>query len=108
MERPLTGRPACGGAGASRGPIAAADPATAESSGPGPLAAVGVIRQDGQPETSSVDAVIVPPTGNPAEERRLPIFDAVESNWFKGGRRPPASSRTAGHGGSSPADDRWR
>ncbi len=94
-------------AAASR-PISPATPATAESSGPGPLAAVGVIRQDGQPETSSVDAMIVPPTGNPAEERRLPIFDAVESNWFKGGRRTPGSSRTAGNRWSSPGDDGWR
>jgi len=94
-------------AAASR-PISPANPATAESSGPGPLVAVGVIRQDGQPETSSVDAVIVPPTGNPAEERRLPIFDAVESNWFKGGRRTPGSSRTAGNRWSSPGDDGWR
>jgi len=55
----------------------------------------------------SVDAVIVPPTGNPAEERRLPIFDAVESHWFQGGRRTSGSSSAAGNRWSSPADEGW-
>ena len=65
-----------------------------------------------QPETDSGDSsVIVPSTGNPAEERRLPIFEAVESNWFKGGRRVPGSAHTAVRTGSqwsSPADVGWR
>ena len=41
-----------------------------------------------QQETRSGDSgVIVPAAVNPAEERRLPIFEAVESSWFK--RRSP-------------------
>ena len=48
---------------------------------------------------------------NPAEERRLPIFEAVESSWFSGARRAPGSARTAVKAGgqwSSPADEGWR
>jgi hypothetical protein len=63
-------------------------------------------------ETDSGDiSVIVPSTGNPVEERRLPIFEAVESNWFRGGRRVPGSTHTAVRTGSqwsSPADVGWR
>jgi len=65
-----------------------------------------------QQETASGDSsVIVPSTGNPAEERRLPIFEAVESNWFRGGRRVPGSAHTAVRTESqwsSPADVGWR
>ncbi len=96
------------------------DPAAAGSSGPGPLGVPGgqaaggqaagahAVRQGRQHETGSVEAVVVPPTGNPAEERRLPIFDAIESHWFQGGRRTPGSPRTAGNRWSSPADEGWR
>jgi len=53
----------------------------------------------------------VPAAVNPAEERRLPIFEAVESSWFNGARRGPDSARTAVNAGgqwSSPADEGWR
>jgi hypothetical protein len=53
----------------------------------------------------------VPAAVNPAEERRLPIFEAVESSWFNGARRAPDSARTAVNAGgqwSSPADEGWR
>jgi signal transduction histidine kinase len=64
-----------------------------------------------QQETGSSDSgVIVPATVNPAEERRLPIFEAVESSWFRGARAP-GSARTAVKAGgqwSSPADEGWR
>jgi hypothetical protein len=50
-------------------------------------------------------------TGNPPEERRLPIFDSVESSWFSGSRRTPDSSSDAAASGnrwSSPADGEWQ
>jgi hypothetical protein len=53
----------------------------------------------------------VPAAVNPAEERRLPIFEAVESSWFNGARQAPDSARTAVNAGgqwSSPADEGWR
>ena len=63
-------------------------------------------------ETRSSDSgVVVPAAVNPAEERRLPIFEAVESSWFNGARRAPDSARTAVNAGgqwSSPADEGWR
>ena len=55
--------------------------------------------------------VLVPSTGKPEEEHRLPIFEAVESNWFRGGGRVPGSALTAVRTGShwsSPADAGWR
>jgi signal transduction histidine kinase len=51
--------------------------------------------------------VSVPHGGQPAEERRLPIYDSVESHWFGGGRRTPGSARAAGSRWSSPADEGW-
>jgi signal transduction histidine kinase len=65
-----------------------------------------------QQETGSGDTgVVVPAAVNPAEERRLPIYEAVESSWFSGARRAPGSARTAAKAGgqwSSPADEGWR
>jgi signal transduction histidine kinase len=62
-------------------------------------------------ETSSADgSVIVPPAEGLAEPRRLPIFDSVESHWFRGGRQVPGSSggnAAAGSRWSSPADEGW-
>jgi signal transduction histidine kinase len=56
--------------------------------------------------------IIVPPTGSAGEEHRLPIFESVESDWFRRGKH--GASR-AGHvnsvasaGWTSPADEGWR
>jgi hypothetical protein len=65
-----------------------------------------------QQETASGDsAVVVPAPVNSVEERRLPIYEAVESSWFSSARRAPDSARTAVKAGgqwSSPADEGWR
>ncbi len=62
--------------------------------------------------TSSVaDTVIVPPTGDRGGEQRLPVFNSVESRWFREGRSAPGSpgqASAAGSGWSSPADAGWR
>src|SRR5580698_8754758 len=65
----------------------------------------------GQQQSSAQGGVIIPPVEGPAETRRLPIFDSIESNWF-GGRREASSSSSgltaaAGSGWSSPADEGW-
>ena len=55
--------------------------------------------------------VVVPPAEDPAETRRLPIFDAVESHWFSGNRNAPGRSgptTAAASDWSSPADGGWR
>ena len=114
-----------GPVGQSAGPEPApqADPATAglppqgtNASAPGgsgteQLAPLRAPTAPVQQETGSGDSgVVVPPTVNAAEERRLPIFEAVESSWFSGARRAPGSARTAVKAGgnwSSPADEGW-
>ncbi len=62
---------------------------------------------------TSRGAVIVPPADGLGKEHRLPIFEAVESDWFRRGRQ--AVGRPGGHDGeasngwaSSPADEGWR
>jgi hypothetical protein len=55
--------------------------------------------------------VVVPAPVNAVEERRLPIYEAIESSWFSGARQAPGSARTAVKAGgqwSSPADEGWR
>jgi signal transduction histidine kinase len=62
----------------------------------------------GQEQRAAEGGVIVPPVEGPPETRRLPIFDAVESNWFRGGREASSNSTTtAGSRWSSPADQGW-
>jgi signal transduction histidine kinase len=102
-------------AAVSSPPVPQADPLMARTGGSGTgqlVSAPQVTTAALQQETGSADSsVVVPPTADPAEERRLPIFEAVESSWFKGGRRTPGTARTAVTAGShwsSPADDGWR
>ena len=80
---------------------------TAQLASP-PLASTAPVQQEtGSGETG----VVVSAAMNPAEERRLPIYEAVESSWFSGARPAPGSSRTAAKAGgqwSSPADEGWR
>jgi hypothetical protein len=59
--------------------------------------------------------VIVPPAESLAEENRLPIFEAVESDWFRHGRNAFSWSGDAAEtetetetSWASPADDGWR
>ena len=72
------------------------------------LARTAPVQQEADPDNSGV---IVPAAVNPTEERRLPIYEAVESSWFSGARGAPGSARTAAKAGgqwSSPADEGWR
>ena len=63
------------------------------------------------PETSSAhNSVIVPPAEG-AEGQRLPVFEAVESDWFRRVHKRfgmSASTAEANDGWASPADDGWR
>jgi hypothetical protein len=80
--------------------------------GPVPQAAPAMATAGLQQETASGDsAVVVSAPVSTVEERRLPIYEAIESSWFSGARRTPASARTAVHTAgqwSSPADEGWR
>ena len=70
----------------------------------------------GQPPASAaVAAAVSAPAGaepdlaeEPAEERRLPIYEAVESDWFGSGRTQPGGSGAAAGGWTSPSDRGWR
>jgi len=62
---------------------------------------------------STNGGVIVPPAASLGEENRLPIFEAVESDWFRrgrptvdvpGGRAEPQPVRTW----TSPSDEGWK
>jgi len=54
--------------------------------------------------------VIVPPALSPAADSRLPIFESVESDWFRRSRRggDAPDSGTPTEAWSSPADEGWR
>jgi signal transduction histidine kinase len=58
--------------------------------------------------------IIVPPAASAGagEEHRLPIFESVESDWFRRGRhgasRAEQVNSVASGGWTSPADDGWR
>jgi signal transduction histidine kinase len=62
----------------------------------------------------SPSGVIVPPAQDTAAETRLPIFEAVESDWFRRVRRAMPTTgqdgeiRSNGDSWSSPADAGWR
>jgi hypothetical protein len=87
------------------GAPAAAAPATTEASQDlGFLPGGAPLASDSRP------TVIMPPVPSTAEETRLPIFESVESDWFRRGRHaaewPAAVAPTEGW--SSPADAGWR
>ena len=76
--------------------------------------------------TVTPSSVIVPPPATAGEENRLPIFESVESDWFRRGRRgtdwtatvsgtapgtvpgPDVAPVPASAGWSSPADAGWQ
>src|SRR6266480_165900 len=69
------------------------------------------------PMTQPKSEIIVPPTASAGagEEHRLPIFESVESDWFRRGRHGASratqvSSVASGSSGgwTSPADEGWR
>ncbi len=113
-----------------------ADPPDATAAGPAPAspAANGhppAAGEAGSPGAASpAHTVIVPPAPNGGPEHRLPIYESVESDWFRRGRpaataappapsrssadRPPAASGSARPASpepvswSSPADAGWQ
>jgi hypothetical protein len=54
--------------------------------------------------------VTIPPAGNTATDQRLPIFDSLESDWFRRSGKPlsSAAAPAAGQTWNSPADEGWR
>jgi signal transduction histidine kinase len=54
--------------------------------------------------------VTIPPSVSPATDQRLPIFDSLESDWFRRSGKPlsAAAAPAAGQTWNSPADEGWR
>jgi signal transduction histidine kinase len=97
-------------------------------SGTGPLPALGAPVNGGVDEQvrppSRADAaygtdvtlprreVVVPPAGNPGQGNRLPIFESVESDWFRRGKHSGAEGAAAPAENvpswSSAGDEGWR
>jgi signal transduction histidine kinase len=92
-------------------PLSARAPQWRSETSPPVSAPVATEAPSGQGRSFAESGVIVPPAEGLPETRRLPIFDAVESNWFRGSREAPSSSSSlttaAGNRWSSPADQGW-
>jgi signal transduction histidine kinase len=52
--------------------------------------------------------VLVPPADGTAEASELPIFEAVQSDWFRRGRQVVGKSGRGAIGWRSPSDEGWR
>jgi signal transduction histidine kinase len=92
---PTSRRPPIGGDGGSAGtgPVPAVTPANG----------VGVGGSDGS-------QVTIPPTVTATTDQRLPIFDSLESDWFRRSGKSLTSNAAlaAGQAWNSPADEGWR
>jgi signal transduction histidine kinase len=63
------------------------------------------------PETGPADSSVIVPPAEAAEGQRLPVFEAVESDWFRRVHKRFGLSATAAETNgdwASPADDGWR
>ncbi|MGN6678847.1 MAG: nitrate- and nitrite sensing domain-containing protein [Streptosporangiaceae bacterium] len=108
-EGELGAEAAPGGAGeqpAWSQPAAWSDPGTQ------PIPAWSGSSRDDSHNGSTNGGVIIPPAASLAEENRLPIFEAVESDWFRRGRPSVevGSGRALGPTAAwtSPADEGWK
>ena len=79
-------------------PALAQSPAPAGVPGPGPSAAVVVVEPPVEAESAANAA-------ETTSDRRLPIYDSIESEWF---RRGSTSFNAAGSSWTSPADEGFR
>ena len=99
-----TGLPVAGGI--DDAPPAGASPAGASPAGASPAASAPF-----SSETSSAHSSVIVPPAEGAEGQRLPVFEAVESDWFRRVHKRfglSASAAEANDGWASPADDGWR
>jgi hypothetical protein len=97
--------------------FAARGPDGVNSAGVGGTGAGGASGTNGAPAIGGSDGaqVTIPPAASPAQDQRLPIFDSLESDWFR--RSGKSLSSTSGNGSTasgggqgwnSPADEGWR
>jgi anti-sigma regulatory factor (Ser/Thr protein kinase) len=70
---------------------------------------VGALAASADVGALSAGTVLVPPAaGLPAEHERLPIFDAVESAWFRRGLQAVDKAEQGSGDWSSPSDGGWQ
>jgi hypothetical protein len=103
---PPTGAPATGA------PATGASPGEAPAGGTaGLIAPAG--EAPGAPQAGTQQVVVPEPRQRP-REIRLPIFESVESDWFRARRRPPPRAgvpldpHRAAPSWTSPSDEGWR
>ena len=58
-------------------------------------------------DAGAASAPAASPAEDPANGRRLPIYEAVESDWFSSRRKPPGGATAAADGWEAPADSGW-
>ena len=110
------GAPGAGGSAFGGADIGGSDFGTARmpsfggdggAAGTGPLPALG---SGNGAAGSDGSQVTIPPAVNPAQDQRLPIFDSLESDWFRRSGKSLSSNTApdAEASWSSPADEGWR
>jgi HAMP domain len=94
------------------GPVPGSGPSVADAKrevppAGAPLTAPAPVSREARPARGTASALA---GGSPAEDQRLPVFEAVESDWFRRGRLPgpvgPAAAASTGW--TSPADEGWQ
>jgi signal transduction histidine kinase len=83
------------------------------SAGTSPVPSTGPASSGNALSGSAGSQVTIPPTPNAATDQRLPIFDSLESDWFRRSGKPlssaaAAAAPAAGQTWNSPADEGWR
>jgi signal transduction histidine kinase len=104
------------GDGQDFGADGAAAPVNGMPHGNGTPHSNGVPHSNGAaPGDGDAPGVVVPPAASPGEQNRLPIFESVESDWFRRGRlgsdwpAGPASGQVSSSvDWYSPADEGWQ
>jgi hypothetical protein len=94
------------------GPLASSfgTPMGGDGAQEGPLGGLGGASFGNEVSQTAQHGVIVPPPASLGEENRLPIFESVESDWFRRGRHgtePPARAGTGAAGAVSTASGDW-
>src|SRR5207244_4940860 len=104
-----------GEAPAVTAPTGEATAATAgrAAAGEAPAVAASAREAPGAPQAGAQQVIVPEPLQRP-REIRLPIFESVESDWFRARRRPPPRAgvpldpHRAAPSWTSPSDEGWR
>ena len=119
---PANGAPANGGFPANGGPVFGGDnfgdsdfattrmPALGGDGGSAVAVPIPPNGSSGNGASGSDGSQVqIPPTVGAGLDHRLPIFDSLESDWFRrSGKSMPSAAPAAGQSWNSPADEGWR